>query len=548
MQISSLTIDGSEVPISKLVVVVGPNGAGKTTFLRDLYEQFINSTHNSQSSNENTKWENLLTGNFLKTSLDEWKHWERDLVIITGQQTNNEQPVFGTIRSLSHDATRAFLVPKSQRDALTFQLGRHPDNGDYRSLEDQFGRPFKAQQSALLPVESRFNVSNSGAGNLDTNALHNMLPAPFLARNSDTLTKINQSLSNLFNKRLFIEPHEYPQYSMYIGKTGITSPKKRYATTEGLLQQKKEYEEWRAKNDVGSVSMEGHGIRAAIELLYVLEDKGKKIVFIDEPELHIYPSTKYALGRIIASYAGRDKQIVLATHDADLLRGLLDSSSKATIVRLDSDRKVHVSEPVETKTHTAEALQAAFLDCAIVVEGVSDQYVYRNALELKKFLGSLSYQVIPAHGADRITEVLPYLSKLRVRGAVIVDYDVVLCIKKGEKLIMKILKGITPDRSYLSSVDSLVNEIISDTKGLQDRKKGLAAKLPPGVPQKIRNLVAELRKQGVFVCDSGGLEDWVGLQNDTSAESVYRRYRSGSESTYKGLTNFLKDVAEYLKS
>jgi AAA domain, putative AbiEii toxin, Type IV TA system len=88
------------------------------------------------------------------------------------------------------------------------------------------------------------------------------------------------------------------------------------------------------------LSQQGDGMRSFLGLLLPLITASHPIVVVDEPEAFLHPPQAAALGRALSALARDNKlQVILATHDRNLLTGLLDVAGvPISIVRLHRDR------------------------------------------------------------------------------------------------------------------------------------------------------------------------------------------------------------------
>ncbi|MGA5869468.1 ATP-dependent nuclease [Streptomyces cinereoruber] len=81
---------------------------------------------------------------------------------------------------------------------------------------------------------------------------------------------------------------------------------------------------------------QGDGMRSLLGLLIPLVTTPFPIVLADEPEAFLHPPQAVALGKVLGEISqSRRVQIILATHDKNLLAGLMASSAPVSVVRLD---------------------------------------------------------------------------------------------------------------------------------------------------------------------------------------------------------------------
>jgi ABC-type cobalamin/Fe3+-siderophores transport system ATPase subunit len=87
--------------------------------------------------------------------------------------------------------------------------------------------------------------------------------------------------------------------------------------------------------DLPPLEAQGDGMKSLLGLLLPLIAATYSVVIVDEPEAFLHPPQAYALGSVLGELARDSKvQVVLATHDRNLLAGLLDSDAPLTVVRL----------------------------------------------------------------------------------------------------------------------------------------------------------------------------------------------------------------------
>lgn len=561
MRIKHINISGSQVPLTSLNIIVGPNGVGKTTLLRDLHGEFI---QRPTSGGDPARWVNLLDEDSFEASRDDWREWRSSLRIITGEGYDSSGKYYADLKSLGrHDK------PQKVKDIALTEIDQaiggswsgHPvfpeqtHHYSYSGASKEIIVPFKDQRSVFMTVDGRLDLSNNGSGNHDIDMGGSIQPAPFLAENSDILKSINSKMTKLFGKKIFTESRKLPEFSLYVGRSDIKQPKRYSNSPRNIRRIAETFDEWVRQNNVVSLRSEGHGVRAAVQILYELENTSNKIVFIDEPELHLYPSAKYMLGRFIGEYAKQGKkQVVITTHDTDMLRGLIEASSRATIIRINRDRSVRfVKDDSIHKTIAGSVLQSAFLDAVIVVEGVQDRYVYGGVLHHNNLLQNISYQVIGVNGKESVSQSFYFFDLLGIKYAAIYDFDFFWHNNKGAETARACLDRKKVDGLTKSSLLSMSSEICDFMKGKEEKKRGLnSPALSHSQRQKIISCLSIFAKEGIFISSVGELEDWVNVNKNmgkdmASAEKILQKYKARNKTTYKGLTDFMRSVAAYIE-
>ena len=178
---------------------------------------------------------------------------------------------------------------------------------------------------------------------------------------------------------------------------------------------------------------EGDGYRSFVGVVLSLLLSENRVVLLDEPEAFLHPAQARELGRWIAKHSTDiDGQIVIATHDADFISGILTEDTEVDIYRLNrrGDRTVynHMSPDITEELaddpllSSQRVLEAIFHEGVIVCEGGSDKAVYRSITVNE--LGNDQLLFVNAHGKHSIKDITSALREANIPVAAITDIDV----------------------------------------------------------------------------------------------------------------------------
>lgn len=138
---------------------------------------------------------------------------------------------------------------------------------------------------------------------------------------------------------------------------------------------------------------QGDGMSSVFGLLIPLVAATHLVMLIDEPEAFLHPPQARALGQTLARITmERGVQLILATHDRNLLTGLLDHpSSRLTVLRVSRDGDVTKglqlgeegvrstwTDPALRHTHVLDGL---FHQLVVIAENERDCQFYAAAME-----------------------------------------------------------------------------------------------------------------------------------------------------------------------
>lgn len=555
MKLKKLAIDGVEYELCNIVIIIGANNTGKTTFLNDVYESLVYSYERDSEGDfvSRTTSETMRTGlvgeNFFSYEyheVDTWlqphKYWRR-----AGGQTS-EDLYRSSAHVLQWERGEEAAIPES----LLVDLR---DTTEASLKKDNWLVRFKLSHIGFIRVDDRLTIA-SNIGVIDVQSPDN--PYALYLRES-VLRAINIHLQLLFDKVLIPLKTSMSNFSLLILKRN-DAPEAKWANSnrfEAEINTISNHSKLYNDHPTARIERQSHGTRAAMALLLSLTDKTRKILFIDEPEAHIYPAARKYIANVITR-SKSDKQFFIVTHDVESLETLLTSRKDMTLIKLSHDHRAKVVNfdssarlMTAAELKNSKAVRAGFYDAVIFVEGNNDRYVYDYIISRKKMMpNTIEYGLIDCDGGDRIASSVKFAKEIGTAMAIIVDFDLITdpMKKVGDVKEIKlniILKTLGADESLLDNVRAVRLMLV----GRPHNKKGLAcAALSSEEKIKVSNLLEELARLGVFVVPQGELFDWfspAGKVADITPENLRNKYANNS-SKYDDLTQFLQRVCSYV--
>ncbi|WP_217132519.1 ATP-dependent nuclease [Leucobacter chinensis] len=177
-----------------------------------------------------------------------------------------------------------------------------------------------------------------------------------------------------------------------------------------------------------NLSEQSDGTRALYAIaLYDLMSVGANIVAIDEPEIHLHPTSQRSLARLLRSSAS---QKILATHSPDIVSAFDPGS--VVVVRhggeLVQPKEDFLSddEKMRVRWWVRDRLEPLTSKRVIAVEGISDRIILERAAEVTgRDLDRLGASVVEAGGANEMAPIEKLFgeSGFNIRLSVLVDED-----------------------------------------------------------------------------------------------------------------------------
>ena len=312
---------------------------------------------------------------------------------------------------------------------------------------------------------------------------------------------------------------------------------------------------------VDKLDDQGDGIRSFVATVLTLLVGRRPVLLLDEPEAFLHPPQAFRLGEVLAQQTGTDRQVIVATHSSELLRGILSRRRDVIIIRVNrtgntSAIKVLPSDGVASFSSdpllsSTRILDGLFYKGAIIVEADADSVFYQR---IGRYLVDAdSYHVAHAHNKQTVAKVLGPYRSLDVQYAAIVDFDVIRVkseflalvdqfqftpseksrldalraviagyverVTSAELLasVLELLRSeITTIESDSRDADSKLTHLLGNLKRVRESgsawkpyKKAGRAALDEGSKAAFDELSALCAARGLFIVPVGELEGWL---------------------------------------
>ncbi|MFI2225444.1 ATP-dependent nuclease [Streptomyces fradiae] len=392
------------LPRAGVTAIVGPNNAGKSTLLKEIAAHL----RYGRNSVKMHSTEHIV---------------DRVLVNQSGGVRDAYAWVSRHAKLVNLSGAQHFIRPGAQinSEALKWRLTADVSSeglGEIYDLLVFYGDAWQ-RMAGVAPVEMRDSFDGPAVS-----------PLHVLQDSKDLFAELCNISLEIFGQPLTLDRLS-KQMNLRIGETGIAAPK-----VDDISE-----EYWQALASLPKLMDQGDGMKSLIGLLLPLVTSAYPIVFIDEPEAFLHPPQAMALGRVLGEQArSKQTQIVLATHDRNLLSGLLQSEADVSIVRLERKKgartcahQLNVSELKEIwddpVLRYSNVLDGLFHKAVILSEAERDCKFYSSALEewepkveLPVLPGDVLF--VPSGGKDGFPRLAKVLRSASVPVVVSPDLDI----------------------------------------------------------------------------------------------------------------------------
>lgn len=397
--------DGTKIVLkpNEIVVFVGPNNAGKSATIKESLSLLKSKVNGKQNAK-------VL----------------RDLTI---RKEGNEADFKSFLESIS--TKKNLGNPEPHLQGFGFNI-YSPNIGSFWTDSDNGLGEITAAFANMLGTEDRLKASNPAPNiKLTTEAIQH--PIHFLQKNDDLESKFSNYFRQAFGKDLIVHRNAGSEVPLYVGEKPVLSNGEDRVSNNYLIELE--------KRDL--LHEQGDGMRSFVGVLLTACISNHSMLFIDEPEAFLHPPQARLLGKMLAGDLPYNRQLFLATHSEDFLKGLLDANldaniSNLKIVRIQrngSINKVSVlnSQDIESIWNDSllrhsNILNGLFHTEVVICESDSDCRFYSAILSslYDNTTNEIRPDILFIHcgGKHRIQVAIKSLMKLNVPIKVVSDFDV----------------------------------------------------------------------------------------------------------------------------
>lgn len=293
----------------------------------------------------------------------------------------------------------------------------------------------------LLTTEARLSAANPpNRIALTTQAPTH--PIHFLERYDFLEQEFSDYFHQAFGTDLIVYRNAGNQVPLYVGEKPIISDGEDRVSFSYLEKLEK----------LPTLHTQGDGMRSFVGVLLNAFVSNHSILLIDEPEAFLHPPQARLLGKMLAKDLPSDRQLFLATHSEDLLKGLLDSgATNIKVIRIRREEDINIIHKLDKNDikeiwqdpllRHSSVLNGLFHSRVVICESDSDCRFYSAILySLYEESSEMSPDVlfINCGGKHRIPTVVKSLKRLDVSISVVADFDALNNINPIKDIIQEL--------------------------------------------------------------------------------------------------------------
>jgi len=514
--ISQLVLsDGTTVDfcLSDTVIIVGPNSAGKSELLRGIRDKMIDRAKNnavvqSLALAKNCSWEDF------RATLDTWT--------INSKTDTNYYTTAGVTLHISNIENAWRADPNSL--GIVARWFCHYVSG--------------AERLQLCEPPESISLTTSSP-------IH---PIHSLQRDDRLEEMVSRQFKMAFGQDLIVHHSDGKKVPLYVGiRPDIHLGEDRISRTYlDRLEQ------------LTQLVNEGDGMKSFAGVLLATMTGGESVFLVDEPEAFLHPPQAKLLGATIAKDLSK-RQVFMATHSADILRGALNvNSNTVKVIRIIRDGHINRVSLLDNEgirklwgdplLRYSNIFDGLFHEQVVVCESDGDCRFYSAILDALYDGTQKRPDILFTHcgGKHRISVVAQALRAVGVSVKVVADFDILSAEQplralyesmdgtwsNIQKIWNTVNKAVADKRPQLETSDLIrdfgrivtqdtpsqlpedkrveLHKLLKKTSAWSEAKRTGKAFVPKGDPARYcEDLLYELRTSGIHVVEVGELEGFI---------------------------------------
>jgi len=465
---------GEKMAVGGLAVVVGPNNSGKSQLLKDI--ELLCTQENPPTV--------VIKGltHTVPESLEDLKASYR----VAPERDANGYYHFRGFRS-DLAGTYSLGLGSSDWEAVAKQaIGRLPDDRWARgTFASWFGQRFVTR----LRTEDRLLLTKKSS-----RADVNSILGEFYDQGMAAEARLTKWVDDAFGTQVRLDYSDKAEFLFRVG-TAFDGVPADAREANPIMQAYLKLDD------------QGDGLRSFVATAVSLLVNRRSVLLLDEPEAFLHPPQAVAIGQVIAEVAQEGQQVIVATHSADVLRGILSRTSDIGLIRLSRSAgvgKVTVmnagavnrvaNDPLLSSTRVLDGL---FYRGVVVVEADSDSVFYQRVAAKIRSGDEIHY--VQAHNKQTLAKVAAPYRSLGLPVAVVPDFDVLRDRQEFKALLQAIqAEGIEVMLKHQESIRSEIEgqPISERLSNLREAiEKALVECAPPGESSRESEALSDIKRR-----------------------------------------------------
>ncbi|WP_316753741.1 ATP-dependent nuclease [Pedobacter gandavensis] len=558
-----VTKSGQQVRPNKLTVLVGANNSGKSQTLRDIRGRLV----------KGNLYQPVVFQDIIFEFPPTFEEFTKNCVIEPSTENLSHRMISGLNPDLLSEHYTNFDPVHIQR------LYNDPSNHN-----TNFTGTFTQFNVAYLDSETRLKLgATTGAYNPHHERIKNVFQG--IVHDKATEKELQKIFKLAFGMEIVFDASGYTTWCFRVAKKMPAIPGD--TRDAGAVT-----------SSIPKLDDQGDGFKSFVGIVMALLRTKDRVILLDEPEAFLHPTQARYLGKWIADNLDLfSSQIIISTHNASFLSGLLAGGKPVDVYRLnrvDDDTSFNLIPAAVTAQlakhpllSSQRVMETLFYRGVVVCEADADRSVYQGVATIN--LQNQDILFVHAHNKQTLNDVASLLMRAKVPVVTIADIDLLNTAADLKKLV-ETLSGQPIDAQLTqwrdkvaASVNSVTDDVLlaklhKEIKEFEEQlinsehtlagAKGALSRIKDsfstwgdikrqgvmGFDTSVRSDAEEIIKKcksfGLFIVPVGELEGWittlgVSKKNKWIVPALEEIHKGNAPST---LVDFVAEICDYLEA
>jgi len=451
-------------------IIIGPNNSGKSRILKELRDYLLGDFNNLKIIN-NLSFDypsdlsdlNQSYNLSKKISKDSNGNWFMRVY------TNKPHSELNMNSSLESYYARNF-------NSYGGKWENHYEDVIKRKDNQEFFENLGSLFFNYIGTEERLTICKTQKNyGMDSGSLNYLSSYKF---NNELLDSLQSNIKKLFKKDIYLDTHTLGERIAFRVGTDFD-----YIRTASQPSQE---DVLRLFNE-SKLDDQGDGLKSYVSTFLSLNYSEGDVLLIDEPEAFLHPPLARQLGELIGR-THNDKQIFVATHSVEVLKGVLSQNTNVNIIRITqptpgvNEIQLVDNDLLQTILTTpllrvSRVMEGLFCNKVVITESEADELVYQELAE--KLFPQSGLYFAHAQNKQTLVDIAKLYQKIGIKFEMITDFDIIRIPSEFQKFL-DLMPLTDRDKQRYLSYSNKLREVVNtsvDTDGKTEDEIKSAQKL-----------------------------------------------------------------------
>lgn len=415
--INANSLNENVIVPKKINVIVGPNNSGKSRLLKEIRDYL---------TGDITDLKIINTIDFsMPTSFDELdESYDINNKIIRDEYGNTTFKFYINKPDRIYDNSFSIdnYLTRNQPSFGGFDIANNTNEIISRENKIEFLRYFGGFFFQYLGTEERLMICKAQTNyGLNGNSINYLSSFRF---DDVLLNELAEYTKKLFNKDIVLDVHTLGSKLCFRVGEDLNYVKEKININQEIANR---------LNSEKLLDDQGDGLKSFVSTFMTLKQKKFDVLLLDEPEAFLHPPLAHQLGEMIGELDSDNRTLFVATHSAEILKGILSKNNDVNVIRItrqgnqNNSIKILNKETLNTilldpLLRVSRILEGVFCDHMVITESETDELIYQSLIE--KVYPEVGISFVHGQNKQTLATIARLYKDIGINFDIVCDFDI----------------------------------------------------------------------------------------------------------------------------